>query len=408
MILMRLCCLPFWLMAAFVTIIVITTTPAATALFYPSSHNPTIRIINLDRDKERWEKVLRQFQTKTSHNGRHTNTKIQRLPAVSGKALTRTQLQSNATLLARLFCTPGMIGCYLSHRTFWQEVAEGEEPYQIVLEDDALLQCNQGDGGREFVMCVQDAVGALQKALAHKHKQQQTDEAWDVLLLGAFGSNHPAARRGIHDVNAIVMGGSKKTGVVVVPSPTSNHNHLTIHIPRRPFGTHAYVLSKRGAKKLMNQAWYANGHVDCIAWGMQTLNIYSLDPMLVRPDMSAPSTIGTKTTSLSFWERLTSLILPQNLLVDDYSKVTVRWALGEPLVRIPLINTVVTIGATIFYSVVGLILGSLFRRQLPWLLPLQAAMMSIMLVLLRLMGRPVGRQHTVRPQWKNRMYHETL
>eukprot|EP00977_Amphora_coffeiformis_P007795 scaffold1697_cov180-Amphora_coffeaeformis.AAC.31 len=36
----------------------------------------------------------------------------------------------------------------------------------------------------------------------------------------------------------------------------------------RPFGTHAYVLSKRGAEKLLRRAWKATYHVDCVISGI--------------------------------------------------------------------------------------------------------------------------------------------
>ena len=140
--------------------IIISSAATVVVAFHPRSHHhhhhhhPTIRIINLDRDTERWRNIQRQFQGGVKSAEKKN---IHRLPAVYGKALSPKDLQTNATLLARAFCTPGMIGCYLSHRTFWQSVAEESTtvPYQIVLEDDAVIQCANSN---EFFECIKEAV----------------------------------------------------------------------------------------------------------------------------------------------------------------------------------------------------------------------------------------------------------
>lgn len=40
---------------------------------------------------------------------------------------------------------PGEVGCFLSHRNCWQDIAEGPDPYVLVAEDDLVIQPGQWD-----------------------------------------------------------------------------------------------------------------------------------------------------------------------------------------------------------------------------------------------------------------------
>ena len=74
-----------------------------------------ITVINLDKDTERLKTVLAQLEKK----GVPLDV-IERQPAVLGAALDASELRRRTTLLARMFATRGMIGCYLSHVDFWR------------------------------------------------------------------------------------------------------------------------------------------------------------------------------------------------------------------------------------------------------------------------------------------------
>ena len=80
----------------------------------PSSLFP-ISVINLDRDTARLVGVSEQLKSAGVSLGC-----VERLPAVYGASLSPKELKENASLLARLFATKGMIGCYLSHRYLHQ------------------------------------------------------------------------------------------------------------------------------------------------------------------------------------------------------------------------------------------------------------------------------------------------
>jgi len=314
-----------------------------------------VNVINLEKDKDRWEGVTGELI-----KGGVDVDRIHRIPAIYGKELSDLEVQANTTMLARIFATRGMIGCYLSHRSFWKKVSMGSEPHQVVLEDDVILH-------ESFYDHLHEAVEGLEACL-------ETKETWDVLILGGFGSIHPRGQRGMRDVNSLVLGDSRSPRII------STTDRLTLHLPRRPFGTQAYVLSRRGADKLVKEAWYAAGHVDCVIWGIQKLNIVCCDPLLAHQNMSFASTIGSNAFDSC---------LPDTMLVDQYSKITVKWALGEPLIRIPIINKVLTVGKAICMSAVSALIGIIGRKFLPWLLPGQAILTAMLILLLRLMSKPV-------------------
>ncbi len=94
-----------------------------------------ISVINLNKDTARLAAVKAQFAKSKVGNWR-------RLSAVYGANLTPAELRQSTTALARLFATPGMIGCYLSHRAFWEQTLAEDAPWACVLEDDVKLADN--------------------------------------------------------------------------------------------------------------------------------------------------------------------------------------------------------------------------------------------------------------------------
>ena len=311
-----------------------------------------LSIINLDKDTARWRSVTAELSGKGVPMDRVT-----RLPAVYGKDLSPAELQASASGIARHFCTAGMIGCYLSHRNFWQQTLEGAAPWQAVLEDDVQVS-------EDFCEKLEECVGELES-----HPETRGGN-WEVLLLGALGCVHPQRKYKLNRINAFVAGGGRVTRRVT--------EHC--HVPRRPFGTHAYVLSRRGAAKLLRRASLATGHVDAVAWGIADLQLLCCDPMLAHQAMEAPSTIGAITGGLEAW-------LPK-FKVDEYTGVTFEWAFNEPCIRVPGLGVVLTIGRCLSIGLVGVALGLALIQRLPWVLPLHVAICSAMFVFLRIMITP--------------------
>lgn len=302
----------------------------------------SVHVINLDRDIDRWNTVSAELLSKGVRL-----PKIKRILAVNGKALTSDDLIANTTFVARHFCTRGTIGCYLSHRSFWEKMLECPEDYQIVLEDDVVV-------ADDFLRKVAGILNELENC------EETSGGNWDVIFLGALGCVHPEGKYGLNRIAAFMSGGGRKNRQVT--------EHC--HVPRRALGAHAYVLSKRGAEKLLRYAWTASGHVDVVAWGVPQLNILSVHPMLAHQDMRSQSTIGAITRGVE-------TRLPR-IVVDEYTGIILEWVFNAPVVRLgPFL---LTMGRSVSYIVGGYIFGILFHDKIPWFLKIHTFIFAILFV----------------------------
>jgi GR25 family glycosyltransferase involved in LPS biosynthesis len=311
-----------------------------------------LHVINLDQDTERWNAVSAELGSKGV-----PRNKIKRIPGVYGNTLSYEEVRANSTTVARYFCTAGTIGCYLSHRNFWQDTLKSPFGFQIVLEDDVVV-------ADDFMDRIQEVLQELEDC------EETRNGNWDVVLLGALGCVHPEGKHGVNRIADFMAGGGRKRRLVTP--------HC--HVPRRPMGMHAYLLSKKGAEKLVRQAWYASGHVDVIAWGTPNVDILCVHPMLANQSMANPSTIGAVTSGLETF-------IPK-LQIDEYTGITLEWSFNAPVLRFG--DFVLTMGRSIVEIGGGFLLAILCREQFPWMLPLQTAMFIVLFILTKLTTIPVG------------------
>ena len=101
------------------------------AIALRTSDVPPAVVINLPRNPERFAAVKASLK--------EAGVKYQRVDAVEGRQMTLAERYENVTALGRLFMTPGMIGCYMSHRKCWQETLKRGKGPLIVFEDDVEL-----------------------------------------------------------------------------------------------------------------------------------------------------------------------------------------------------------------------------------------------------------------------------
>ena len=92
---------------------------------------------------------------------------------------------------------------------------------------------------------------------------------------------------------------------------------------RRAFATHAYVVSPRGASKLLELCPRANFHVDCVAWGQPSLRLLCVHPLLAS-QAEAESTISRADDWIG---RLRARVGP--LVVDEYTQVELFYAASQ-------------------------------------------------------------------------------
>lgn len=138
---------------------------------------------------------------------------------VNGERLNSKELEQDGIYkaLPYLKLSRGTVGCYLSHRSVWLKIAEGEDEFALVLEDDANF-------GPQNVKQVKKLVEEV----------REFDHHWGVLIIGQ------QTKQGLRD--------RKAPKGMFVPSPS--------------FGLHAYVLSKRGAVALLSGSLPIKDSVD--------------------------------------------------------------------------------------------------------------------------------------------------
>ncbi|MCX8568566.1 glycosyltransferase family 25 protein [Aminobacter sp. MET-1] len=92
-------------------------------------------VINLDRSPERMLQMRDMLQ--------QLDLPFQRISAVDGNALS-PELIDEVTRLApgQKSPTAGQVGCFLSHRLAWEQIAGGQDDYGLVLEDDVIFASN--------------------------------------------------------------------------------------------------------------------------------------------------------------------------------------------------------------------------------------------------------------------------
>jgi hypothetical protein len=194
----------------------------------------------------------------------------------------------------------------------------------------------------------------------------------------AIGCVNPDRKYGLNRINAFVSGGGRK------PRRVTEH----VYVPHRAFGTHAYALSKRGATKLLALAPVATLHVDAVIWGIPSLNLYCVHPQLAH-QVFADSTIGG--TNGGIEQRL------PNVVIDRYTRITLRWAFNEPVFIIPGLRIQLTIGRSLMLCVLGFAAAAATGSLS--LLTAHSALTLAVFFLLRHMVQPVSAfEHAAAPE----------
>jgi len=221
---------------------------------------PPVLVVNLDKSVERWEQCKDEF-------AKH-NVEAERFPATLGKALTEEERMEQATFGARYFCTAGMIGCFMSHLRIWQKVVDEDLPAVVVFEDDVVVY-------PDFEKKLQVLMAALPKD-------------WDVCLLGAVGCIAQDKEALNMKSYGLLTGGGR-------PSPGKSRTISEhVFVPYRPAGTHAYLLSRKGAELLKIKCPKARYHVDLTAWSVPELQLYCAKDFLATQRFDETDTTVSK------------------------------------------------------------------------------------------------------------------
>lgn len=154
-------------------------------------------------------------------------------PGVYGKELNQIQIQAMTTKVCGAICTPSAIGCAASHAAVWRRVIESGRPYAVVLEDDTVL-----------VPDIQDHLHRLVRIMPRDT---------DIVLLGCY-----------------LCGSS--------PTPVPAHRQSVVKSYQFS-GTHAYLVTRRGAQRLLEHAYPVAFHIDMVIGHLSRqgrVNLYRL------------------------------------------------------------------------------------------------------------------------------------
>ena len=171
-------------------------------------------VINLKHRKDRWQQINKNFEG--------TGLTLTKWDAISGKDLPDNYIKKVTTDFCYHLCSPGLIGCWLSHYTLWNHLVKQNEKNVLILEDDAFPTA---------------------------HFNQRVDQIlndipsnYDFVYFGCTGSCNPQINQLFHfwtgNSNQEIYIGNLKLGQLIYPI--------------YPLATHAYLISNKGAKKLLN------------------------------------------------------------------------------------------------------------------------------------------------------------
>ncbi|MEY8689120.1 MAG: glycosyltransferase family 25 protein [Leptothrix sp. (in: b-proteobacteria)] len=202
-------------------------------------------VINLAEQTDRWLAMERECH--------EAGLDATRLDAVLGRQLHPDEVARiyspalNQTLYHQGL-TPGEIGCYASHIQAWRALLATGQPCGLVLEDDVHL-----------------AAGFTQVA----RQIAQWDAPWDMVKL--IGRRHEQ----------------------VLTSEPLDANHQLVRYRRVPSFTSAYLISRRGADKLLaSRVPFGRPiDIDLRYWWENDLQIYGVQPYPVR--LSAASEVSS-------------------------------------------------------------------------------------------------------------------
>jgi GR25 family glycosyltransferase involved in LPS biosynthesis len=172
---------------------------------------------------------------------------------VNGKKLSKEEINNNTTFFGSLFTPLSVIGIAMAHIKVWKLFLESKAKYAIIFEDDVVFEDN------------------FKKELDIGIKNTPKD--FDMLYLGCFGCQN--------NFNLYTLLFSS-TGLI---NKNARYVNKYVNKPGITLATHAYVISRIGAKKLLNYIEHnIYTHIDL---NIQTLasnnllNIYSLNNRLV-------------------------------------------------------------------------------------------------------------------------------
>jgi glycosyl transferase family 25 len=197
----------------------------------------------MDKDTDRLNKMTKECNK--------FNIKFQRFSGIDANNLSIKEKNKYVTNFCQKYCTNGMIGCGLSHFKIYEDVIKNNYNNVLILEDDVYFDDN-------FHNILNDSLKELPKD-------------YDILYVGSFGLSSKEINYD-HNYLLKLLSNKKK----------QNNSFNTIFCPEFPLGTHGYIVSNQGCKKILKNIKKINYHIDWqINLTNKNLNIYATNEKIV-------------------------------------------------------------------------------------------------------------------------------
>ncbi len=190
-------------------------------------------VINIDKNVDRWNNIKEILSS--------YNIEFERFPAINGTKLPQNEVDNiNKNKEWSLNLMPGEIGCYKSHITLCEKFLENpESEFLWIIEDDFFIT---GGFSREFLTTIMASI----------------PKDCDILRLIASNT---------------------EIGKKLVELNLDGKIYYIIDPFKIPLGTTSYIVSKNGAKKIVNNMKYKRPiDVDYAHNWNNKLNIYVISP----------------------------------------------------------------------------------------------------------------------------------
>jgi len=207
---------------------------------------------------------------------------LQRWPACVGSML------STETLLAKLstcaladlqlgsrsnhehIFSLGAVGCYMSHASVWEHIVRHSIPMLAIFESDVLLDPQFGARFRDLVQDIQRRQSLEEQEEEEEEQEQEQEEedaSFDVGMIGYYQTNPIQWEE---DRGTSALWRKMKLGSYVK-------------------GTHAYIVTLRGARKLLSCAFPIEVQVDAFLSRaiVRGVNLYCLKDKMASQEIHA-------------------------------------------------------------------------------------------------------------------------
>jgi GR25 family glycosyltransferase involved in LPS biosynthesis len=221
-------------------------------------------VINMDKDTERMETFKKNWSDIKT-------VEIERFPAIVGKNIRSSDKVSK---YCQKYCSNGMIGCFASHLAVMELVVNNNLDQCLILEDDSYPVKN------------------FDKRLTNIIQDNSIPKDFDMLLFGHIGETKPSWFSNF--MRWLVFNNSREYKVI-------NDN---IIVPFQPLGTYAYLISQKGAKKILQHYNIIKYHVDYYIYTRNNIKLYTVQPFLVKTPNSSTCLGEKHALDLSFIDHL--------------------------------------------------------------------------------------------------------